>query len=231
MRNIGLTTIPVGQSIHGEWTWGSAVDFQNLGGFGATRHNWLRSNGAEYGWYQPGWAQQWGSLPEPWHWEYDQRGDAHFGEDPDVGLTPDEAQRLANIEGAVGRLETLWGAQDGRNRVHDFDLTTDWSSQTTSAVGRVETNQNDLIAQIPTVTSASHRLGILALVVGLAALVGLGVDLDHPAAEAAYAGGGTLLGGIVAWLAAGWAAVKGYRRHHRRDDEDEPHHPEHRAES
>lgn len=81
MRNIGLTTIPVGQSIHGEWTWGSAVDFQGLGGFGAARHNWLRANGGPLGWYQPGWAQAGGSLPEPWHWEYDQRQDTRNGED------------------------------------------------------------------------------------------------------------------------------------------------------
>jgi hypothetical protein len=81
MRDLGLTTIPVGQSIHGEWTYGSAVDFQNLGGFGAPRHDWLRANGAGFGWYQPGWATAGGSLPEPWHWEYDERGDPRVGED------------------------------------------------------------------------------------------------------------------------------------------------------
>lgn len=75
MRDLGLTTIPVGQSIHGEWTYGSAVDFQDLGGFGAPRHEWLRDNGAGFGWYQPSWATAGGSLPEPWHWEYDQRTD------------------------------------------------------------------------------------------------------------------------------------------------------------
>lgn len=85
MRNIGLTTIPVGQSIHGEWSFGGAVDFANLGGFGAARHNWLRSNGARFGWYQPGWAQAGGSLPEPWHWEYDQRTDPLFGTTPPDG--------------------------------------------------------------------------------------------------------------------------------------------------
>jgi hypothetical protein len=81
MRDIGLTTIPVGQSIHGEWTHGSAVDFANLGGFGAPRHDWLRANGPGFGWYQPGWATAGGSLPEPWHWEYDERGDPRAGED------------------------------------------------------------------------------------------------------------------------------------------------------
>lgn len=85
MRDIGLTTIPVGQSIHGEWTYGSAVDFSNLGGFGAPRHNWLRSNAAAFGWYQPGWATAGGSLPEPWHWEYDQRSDPQDGNESLIG--------------------------------------------------------------------------------------------------------------------------------------------------
>ena len=198
MRNIGLTTIPVGQSIHGEWTWGSAVDFANLGGFGAARHNWLRNNAAGFGWYQPGWAQQNGSLPEPWHWEYDQRGDPHDGEE-DVGLTPDEAQRLANIEGAVGRLETLYGADSGR--VTRFDETADRAVDTTNAVGRVETNQNDLLAQLPAATYGSTRIASLALVVAVAVLVALGVDLSTGVEnDAVYGGGGTLLGGLLAWV-------------------------------
>jgi hypothetical protein len=96
MRDIGLTTIPVGQSIHGEWTYGSAVDFANLGGFGAPRHDWLRDNGPAYGWRQPSWASAGGSLPEPWHWEYDQRDDTHEGEEVD-DMTPDQASQLQDI--------------------------------------------------------------------------------------------------------------------------------------
>lgn len=87
MRDIGLTTVPVGQSIHGEWSYGSAVDFANLGGFGAPRHEWLRVHGAGHGWYQPYWAGAGGTLPEPWHWEYDTRNDAHAGEDDDMSFT------------------------------------------------------------------------------------------------------------------------------------------------
>ena len=57
MRDLGLTTAKVGTSIHGEWSYGSAVDFQDLGGFGAPRHEWLKNNGGAHGWYQPYWAQ------------------------------------------------------------------------------------------------------------------------------------------------------------------------------
>jgi hypothetical protein len=92
MRDIGLTTVPVGQSIHGEWTYGSAVDFQKLGGFGAPRHNWLKAHGPDYGWHQPGWATAGGSLPEPWHWEYDERYDDHIG-DPEPAPEPEPEPR------------------------------------------------------------------------------------------------------------------------------------------
>jgi hypothetical protein len=67
MRAIGLTTVPVGKSIHGE---AKAIDFQDVP-FGSARHNWLKAHGAEFGFYQPPWAQRGGSLPESWHWEYD----------------------------------------------------------------------------------------------------------------------------------------------------------------
>lgn len=57
-----------GTSIHG---WGLAAD---LGGginvFGSAQHNWMRANANRFGWYHPAWAQFYGSLPEPWHWEY-----------------------------------------------------------------------------------------------------------------------------------------------------------------
>lgn len=57
-----------GTSIHG---WGLAAD---LGGginvFGSAQHNWMRTNANRFGWYHPAWAQFYGSLPEPWHWEY-----------------------------------------------------------------------------------------------------------------------------------------------------------------
>ena len=57
-----------GTSNHG---WGLALD---LGGginkFGTTQHEWMRANAPQHGWVLPGWAQQGGSKPEPWHWEY-----------------------------------------------------------------------------------------------------------------------------------------------------------------
>lgn len=57
-----------GTSQHG---WGVAVD---LGGgvqrFGTAQHEWMRAHGPSYGWVLPGWAQQGGSKPEPWHWEH-----------------------------------------------------------------------------------------------------------------------------------------------------------------
>lgn len=57
-----------GQSNHGL---GLAVD---LGGglqtFGTAQHNWMLANAPKYGWVLPSWAQQGGSKPEAWHWEY-----------------------------------------------------------------------------------------------------------------------------------------------------------------
>lgn len=57
-----------GTSNHG---WGLALD---LGGgietFGTTQHAWMVANAGAYGWVLPSWAQQGGSKPEPWHWEY-----------------------------------------------------------------------------------------------------------------------------------------------------------------
>lgn len=106
MRDLGLTDAAVGTSIHGEWTYGSAVDFQGLGGFGASRHNWLRDNGPAYGWRQPSWAAAGGSLPEPWHWEYDQRDDTHEGQEPD-DMTPEQASQLNDI---FARVRSLGGA-------------------------------------------------------------------------------------------------------------------------
>lgn len=57
-----------GTSNHG---WGTAVDL--CGGieeFGTEQHIWMQWNAPLFGWFHPGWAQQDGSRPEPWHWEY-----------------------------------------------------------------------------------------------------------------------------------------------------------------
>lgn len=59
---------PPGTSNHGM---GLAVD---LGGgiqnFGSAQHTWMMANAGKYGWVQPSWAQQNGSKPEAWHWEF-----------------------------------------------------------------------------------------------------------------------------------------------------------------
>lgn len=62
----GLAAEP-GTSNHG---WGLAVDINNLGGEGSTKHAWLRTNAPAYGWDHPSWARAGGSKPEAWHWEY-----------------------------------------------------------------------------------------------------------------------------------------------------------------
>jgi uncharacterized protein YraI len=57
-----------GRSEHGL---GHAVDL--CGGvdrLGTTAHRWMQTNAPRFGWVHPSWAQAGGSLPEPWHWEY-----------------------------------------------------------------------------------------------------------------------------------------------------------------
>ena len=57
-----------GTSNHG---WGVAADL--CGGvqrFSTLQHVWLSQNAPKYRWVHPDWAQQNGSRPEPWHWEY-----------------------------------------------------------------------------------------------------------------------------------------------------------------
>ena len=63
-----------GTSEHG---WGKAVDFCDWRGgarasldFSSATYAWLSANGPRFGWYNPSWARQGGSKPEPWHWEY-----------------------------------------------------------------------------------------------------------------------------------------------------------------
>ncbi|WP_121255460.1 M15 family metallopeptidase [Nocardioides ferulae] len=63
----GLAARP-GTSNHG---WGLAIDV--CGGaetFGTAEYTWLLANADDTGWTNPTWAQQRGSKPEPWHWEY-----------------------------------------------------------------------------------------------------------------------------------------------------------------
>ena len=62
-----LAAVP-GKSNHG---WGVAADL--CGGaekFTSVQHMWLFANAPKYRWVHPTWAQQNGSRPEPWLWEY-----------------------------------------------------------------------------------------------------------------------------------------------------------------
>lgn len=62
-----LAAVP-GTSNHG---WGTAIDLcGGIQDFESPQHRWMRDNAPLYGWFLPTWAQQNGSRPEPWHWEY-----------------------------------------------------------------------------------------------------------------------------------------------------------------
>lgn len=57
-----------GSSNHG---WGVATDLcDGIQNFGSTTHEWMVDNSMLYGWFLPSWAQQNGSRPEAWHWEF-----------------------------------------------------------------------------------------------------------------------------------------------------------------
>jgi LAS superfamily LD-carboxypeptidase LdcB len=63
----GLAAVP-GTSNHG---WGIALDLcGGVESYYSEEHIWLRRHGPRFGWDNPPWAQEGGSLPEPWHWEY-----------------------------------------------------------------------------------------------------------------------------------------------------------------
>jgi D-alanyl-D-alanine carboxypeptidase len=63
----GLAAVP-GTSNHG---WGIALDLcGGVESYYSETHRWLRVHGPRFGWVNPTWAQEGGSLPEPWHWEY-----------------------------------------------------------------------------------------------------------------------------------------------------------------
>lgn len=69
-RKPGLAAIP-GTSNHGL---GLAVDL--CGGierYGSVQYDWMMDNAPRFGWVHPDWADQGGSRPEPWHWEYGDR--------------------------------------------------------------------------------------------------------------------------------------------------------------
>ena len=230
MRDIGLTTIPVGQSIHGEWTHGSAADLANLGGFGAPRHEWLRHHGGEHGWYQPAWAQAHGSLPEPWHWEYDQRHDQHLNEEPIGGflmaLTDQEQAnlyaRIVNLDQQVTGADGFTPSVAGRVVNVDRQLTgadglspslgsriihTD--QQATGADGTspsIAENVNDLERALTTTTTTmSSWAGAVAVILALAIAAGFVIAIARGSSlpdVALYALAGAVVGGLLTWLTA-----------------------------
>ena len=62
-----LGAVP-GTSNHG---WGLAVDLcGGIQSFTSPQHAWMSEHAGRFGWRQPAWAQQGGSKPEPWHWEF-----------------------------------------------------------------------------------------------------------------------------------------------------------------
>lgn len=57
-----------GRSQHG---WGLAVDLGcGVQTFDSEAYRWMQLNAGQFGWIHPSWAQQGGSRPEAWHWEY-----------------------------------------------------------------------------------------------------------------------------------------------------------------
>jgi hypothetical protein len=67
IRKPTITATP-GTSNHG---WGTAVDLcDGVQSFNTTTHRWMQNNAPRFGWFHPSWAEQGGSRPEPWHWEF-----------------------------------------------------------------------------------------------------------------------------------------------------------------
>lgn len=198
MRDLGLTTAAVGTSIHGEWTYGSAVDFQGLGGFGAPRHEWLRHNGDEYGWYQPYWAQVGGSLPEPWHWEYDSRNDPHNGEEPeDMSFTDEDRNLLAHTAALLEETPFRSAQQVMHWQVSRVEgAPTTFLQDQTDGVTNTITLVNDAAGRSTFARSAD--LLVLVLVVLLALVAGVAVGLLADTRQGVIAGVAVVAGGLLA---------------------------------
>lgn len=80
---VGSMGAPPGKSNHG---WGLAIDisvlvpnatynkrypsFNNTEMYSTPEYQWLKANAYKFGWGHPDWAQQGGSKPEAWHWEF-----------------------------------------------------------------------------------------------------------------------------------------------------------------
>jgi hypothetical protein len=103
-----------GHSNHG---WGLAIDITKLadgsaGSWDGTMYQWLKANAYKWGFGHPQWAQQGGSKPEIWHWEFfhymaiiGQSGNPN-------GVNPFDSQSGADIsgdiQGSIFRALQLW---------------------------------------------------------------------------------------------------------------------------
>jgi LAS superfamily LD-carboxypeptidase LdcB len=66
-RKPTLAAVP-GTSNHG---WAMAMDLcGGIESFGSATHLWMQANAPRFGWVHPSWAEQTGSKPEAWHWEF-----------------------------------------------------------------------------------------------------------------------------------------------------------------
>jgi len=101
----GLCAKPAGTSNHG---WGMAVD---LGGginiAGTAAHQWMRANGANFGWFHPDWAEQNGSKPEPWHWEFVPLGDVVCEDAGSPGGNRELGKELAAEQGWTNKFSCV----------------------------------------------------------------------------------------------------------------------------
>jgi hypothetical protein len=163
-------------------------------------------------------------------WAEDINGVTIYTPGGDDDMTPEQAQQLQDLwdrrgsidqtkdwsgqtTAAVGRLETVWGAQDGRNRVGNSDETHDWSLQTTEAVGRVETNQNEFLTEV----TATRRLPLLivaalVLIVAGGAIAWAAFHADPVQDEVGLVG---IVEAVVGLVVLAWAAPgTGTRRPH-----------------
>lgn len=110
-----------GTSNHG---WGLAVDLGGgINSFGTPQHQWMVANASKYGWTHPSWAQQTGSKPEAWHWEFTGSATGGPGGGGGDGKTPDGARQMAaGMLASYGWgtdqytcLNSLWTKESGWN--------------------------------------------------------------------------------------------------------------------
>jgi hypothetical protein len=97
-RKPGMAAAAIpGTSNHG---FGTAVDFQNLGGQGGPGHTWMTHNAPAHGWSNAEGL----SVGEPHHWVYVSGGDQLAGtviqEEDD--MTPDQERMLREVHAALG---------------------------------------------------------------------------------------------------------------------------------